>query len=187
MLTAIAAIVSIVAVLGSAGVTVAGIVNNIKNQELRSGIQSAITTVTQQLKSGRLSVSKLLSLLQGKNAAALQQYLYSNPMVSKSFNEIQADADLIAGYQAEANHIENLISQYQAELSSLGYSSSIFGLEEEERKKNAAQARLDEAVEQHKRLEQKIAGTRMTMTRPTTFDTSHLDAVSQNLAGGMKS
>lgn len=180
----VAVLVTIASVLMNAGVSLSSLYTQLKNQDLKSDIQKLVSNVTSQLKSGRLKVGKLLSLLQNKNTAALQQYLYSNPLISKSFEDINKDADVISGLQAESQNLENLIAQYTNELSSLGYSSSMHGLAGERERYDDVKSKLDKTVKQHKDLEERIANTEISPYGDFTVNTSHLDAVSQNIKGG---
>lgn len=184
MLATIASIIAIAGFALSAGLSINSSIREFKNTELRDDIRKAATAVAEALKSGRLDASRLLAALQSNNSIAMQQMLMSNPLVSKTMEEINADAKKLSDLQSELNNVENRIADLQAQLSTLGYATNSLKQGSERDQANAIAQNIKGAVAEHGQIVDKIKNTKITPYRDFKVDTSHLDAISQNVQGG---
>lgn len=186
VLTTIASIISIAVALASAGITSYQSILSGLNQNLRNTIQKLVTVVNQELSAGRLKSTKLLTLLQGRNQHALMTYLYNNPIISKSIEQLNNESIQITGYQNELQAIEAEIQGYLSQLSSLGYSQTHGGTKAEKEAATNLKNKLDAAQDKYDEVLNKMnssgLGSSTVSVKPKTAD---IDAATQNVKGGL--
>lgn len=177
---------SLVATLVNLGVTVYQGEINVHNSDVKRLIFNISSSIQKGISSKKISLSKLISKIQSGNANAVTQMLYSNPMISKTLQQIAQDDTLLNQIAAEATELENRINEYKAELNSLGYATTIGGSDDEKAKAIGIHTQLEQANKAYDDLLAKASTISPTSSQIGTSPTAHLDAVSQNLAGGIK-
>lgn len=186
VLATVASIVSIAVALASAGVTVHQVSLSALNQNVRNTIQDLTSKINSEIAKGRLKSSRLLTLLSGKNQHALMTYIYNNPVISKSVNDLNKDAAQLQKYQAELQAIETEIQSYSSQLQSLGYSQSHSGVKKEKGKVEELKQQMNKAQDRYnntvKEMEGMNLGSSTVSTKPYVGD---IDAATQNVKGGL--
>lgn len=169
----------------STGLSVNQIVKDVRNGNAKSFIQTLYSDINSELKAGRLTLNKLLSILSTKSNAALMNYVSNNPVISKRLEELNADTALLAAFQAEQNTLESEIANLQSQLAGLGYAGSQKAIGEEWNKATEIKQSLESAKEKYEDLVNRVKGTNFSTTRTNTPITQDLDARTQNIKGGL--
>lgn len=169
----------------SAGISINQLSIANKNQQLRDTISRLMTVFRRQISEGRLSLNKVIALLQTKNQNALMNYLMNNPVISRNLQGIQNDSEIIASIQAEQNALESDLANIQAEINYLGYSQTQGGTEEEKKLLEDKKKQMTEVQNKYNKLVDRAKGIQISTTNPITVTTSDIDARSQNINGGL--
>lgn len=183
----VAIIISIAASLVAAGLSINSAVLASRNQGLRGEIQSFMGKINGELSAGRLSIDKMLSLLNTRNQNALAAYLMNNPVIGSAAKALQANSEKIAEFQVEYNNLERDLTNLYSELSSLGYSQSNMGATEEDARARDIRSKIEKKKKEQADLSDRIAKFSAGFSTVPMMKTSDddLTARSQNINGGL--
>lgn len=176
---------TIVGILITTGTTTYSKTLETLNSDVSNEVKHFSKAITEQIKNKRIDINKLLSAAQSKNAQALQGILMSNPVLANLAKRIYKNDTLLAEISSEYNSLEQTLNDLRSELSSQGYSQS-------HGEAWKAKARTEELKRDVKKVEGdmdnllgKANSALKTSDALSKPNTSHLDAVTQNIKGGL--
>lgn len=155
------------------------------SSKVRQTVKDLMRVMNSELRSGRLSVNRILALLQNRNQNALISYLTNNPIISKKLSEINKDSELIASLQAEQAALEQDITNLQNELNQMGYGTTLTASYQDEQRIKEINDEIGRKAKEYEKLSEKYNTGNFSTVKTAAINTGDLDARSQNITGGL--